>query len=159
MDALTCPWGELTPASISFCEARLCGWVPEPSNAWSNAAYLVPAWWVLTQQTVLPKSFQREPTKALVPPNGVSGGAHELTRGNESVSDMLQQQADHLTTLVRQFKVREESSLVQPLFRRRRERVRATAQMKNPATLSRDEVLGSRCCEWLSNRCCSSRSR
>jgi hypothetical protein len=48
----------------------------------------------------------------LVPPNGVSGGAHELTRGNESVSDMLQQQADHLTTSVRQFKVREESSLV-----------------------------------------------
>ena len=59
MDAANCPWELMTPASISFCEARLCGWVAEPSNAWSNAAYLLPAWWVLTQQRVLPVAFQR----------------------------------------------------------------------------------------------------
>ena len=36
----TCPWESYAPASISFCEARLCAWVVEPSNAWSNLAYL-----------------------------------------------------------------------------------------------------------------------
>lgn len=59
MDATTCPWELMTPASISFCEARVCGWIAEPSNAFSNAAYLVPAWWVLTRQRTLPVAFAR----------------------------------------------------------------------------------------------------
>lgn len=45
-----CPWQDLAPASISFCEARLCGWIAEPSNALSNAAYLLPAFWVWRQK-------------------------------------------------------------------------------------------------------------
>src|SRR6476659_1787457 len=35
-----CPWAELPPATIAFCERRLCALVAEPSNAWSNLAYL-----------------------------------------------------------------------------------------------------------------------
>jgi hypothetical protein len=36
-----CPWGAYAPGTIAFCERRLCAWVVEPSNAWSNVAYLV----------------------------------------------------------------------------------------------------------------------
>jgi hypothetical protein len=35
-----CPWAGQAPATIAFCEERLCAWVVEPSNAWSNAAYV-----------------------------------------------------------------------------------------------------------------------
>ncbi len=35
-----CPWSAYTPATISFCEARLCDWVVEPSNAWSNLGFI-----------------------------------------------------------------------------------------------------------------------
>jgi hypothetical protein len=36
-----CPWSAFDPATISFCEARLCAWIVEPSNAWSNLGYVV----------------------------------------------------------------------------------------------------------------------
>jgi Ceramidase len=36
-----CPWSDYTPATISFCERRLCAFIVEPSNAWSNLAYVV----------------------------------------------------------------------------------------------------------------------
>ena len=36
-----CPYSEYAPATISFCEARLCAWVVEPSNAWSNLGYVI----------------------------------------------------------------------------------------------------------------------
>lgn len=36
-----CPWDGYAPATIAFCERRLCGWVVEPSNAWSNLAYVL----------------------------------------------------------------------------------------------------------------------
>ncbi len=36
-----CPWSGWEPATIAFCERRLCAWVAEPSNAWSNLAYVV----------------------------------------------------------------------------------------------------------------------
>jgi hypothetical protein len=54
----TCPWGSLAPASIAFCEERLCSWVAEPSNAWSNIAFLVPAVWVLRRGAPLPRPFR-----------------------------------------------------------------------------------------------------
>ena len=31
-----CPWDTLQPATLPFCEARICGWIVEPANAWSN---------------------------------------------------------------------------------------------------------------------------
>jgi hypothetical protein len=38
---MSCPWSAYAPASIAFCEARECAWVVEPSNAWSNLAYVL----------------------------------------------------------------------------------------------------------------------
>ena len=37
----TCPWSNYEPATIGWCEERVCGWVVEPSNAWSNLAYVL----------------------------------------------------------------------------------------------------------------------
>lgn len=42
-----CPWSGYAPATIAFCERRLCGWVAEPSNAWSNLAYVMVGGWIL----------------------------------------------------------------------------------------------------------------
>ena len=36
-----CPWSDYAPATIAFCERRLCAWIVEPSNAWSNVAYVL----------------------------------------------------------------------------------------------------------------------
>lgn len=41
-----CPWSDYAPATIAFCERRLCAWVVEPSNAWSNVAYVLVGFWV-----------------------------------------------------------------------------------------------------------------
>jgi len=41
-----CPWyalGELGPPNIKWCEERLCAWVNEPANAWSNLAFVIVA--------------------------------------------------------------------------------------------------------------------
>ena len=38
--AKDCPWSHYDPATISFCEERLCAWIAEPSNTWSNLAYI-----------------------------------------------------------------------------------------------------------------------
>lgn len=42
-----CPWSGYAPATIAFCERRLCAWVVEPSNAWSNLAYVAVGLWIL----------------------------------------------------------------------------------------------------------------
>lgn len=42
-----CPWSDYAPATIAFCERRLCAWVVEPSNAWSNLAYVLVGIWIL----------------------------------------------------------------------------------------------------------------
>lgn len=42
-----CPWSGYAPATIAFCERRLCAWVVEPSNAWSNLAYLLVGFLIL----------------------------------------------------------------------------------------------------------------
>ncbi|MCI0571043.1 MAG: ceramidase [Myxococcaceae bacterium] len=39
----SCPWGDYRAGTVSFCEARLCAWVVEPANAWSNLGFLVMA--------------------------------------------------------------------------------------------------------------------
>lgn len=50
MDIQVSPWSSFAPASIAFCEARLSGWLAEPSNAISNLAYVLPAVWVARQK-------------------------------------------------------------------------------------------------------------
>lgn len=37
----SCPWSDHAPGTISFCEAKVCAWIVEPSNAWSNLAYVL----------------------------------------------------------------------------------------------------------------------
>lgn len=42
----SCPWSALAsygPPNIKWCEARLCAWVNEPANAWSNLAFVAVA--------------------------------------------------------------------------------------------------------------------
>jgi hypothetical protein len=51
-----CPWSGYAPATISFCERRLCAWVVEPSNAWSNVAYVLVGMWILWQRRGRPAS-------------------------------------------------------------------------------------------------------
>jgi hypothetical protein len=42
-----CPWSDYRPASIAFCERRVCAWVVEPSNAWSNLGYVLVGLYIL----------------------------------------------------------------------------------------------------------------
>ena len=37
----SCPWSRFEPATIEFCERRLCGWVVEPANTWSNIGFVI----------------------------------------------------------------------------------------------------------------------
>ncbi len=37
----SCPWSSFEPAVDPFCEQRLCGWISEPANAWTNLAYIL----------------------------------------------------------------------------------------------------------------------
>lgn len=37
----SCPWAWLKPAFDPFCEKRICGWLTEPANCWTNLAYIV----------------------------------------------------------------------------------------------------------------------
>jgi hypothetical protein len=46
---MICPWDGWETASVSFCEARLCASVVEPSNAWSSFAYVVLGLWSLAR--------------------------------------------------------------------------------------------------------------
>ncbi len=36
-----CPWDNLTPGTVRFCEERLCALIVEPSNTWSSLAYVI----------------------------------------------------------------------------------------------------------------------
>ena len=56
MDAhpATCPWDGLRawsgPPNVDWCEPTRCGWIGEPSNTWSNLAFIAVAafiWWHL----------------------------------------------------------------------------------------------------------------
>jgi hypothetical protein len=38
---MTCPYSQFAQATIKFCEDRLCHWVVEPANTWSNIGYLI----------------------------------------------------------------------------------------------------------------------
>jgi hypothetical protein len=46
----SCPWYDSLqrhgPANIKWCEQRVCAWINEPANAWSNVAYLLAAAWI-----------------------------------------------------------------------------------------------------------------
>ncbi len=37
----SCPWDNCCPATFNYLEENLCGWVKEPSNTWSNMAFVI----------------------------------------------------------------------------------------------------------------------
>ncbi|HXK25647.1 MAG TPA: ceramidase domain-containing protein [Myxococcota bacterium] len=41
-----CPWSAFTPPNVNWCEAERCGWIVNPSDAWSNLLYLVLGVWM-----------------------------------------------------------------------------------------------------------------
>ena len=52
---LMCPWEGFPAATVQFCESRLCGWVTEPANAWSNVAFLLVGGYLLYRAARLRK--------------------------------------------------------------------------------------------------------
>lgn len=46
-----CPWYGLYerfgPPNVKWCEERLCAWVNEPANTWSNIGYLAAGLWIV----------------------------------------------------------------------------------------------------------------
>jgi len=38
---MDCPWSGFEPATITFCERIVCGWITQPSNTWSNLAFII----------------------------------------------------------------------------------------------------------------------
>ena len=38
---MSCPWSFLEPADLAFCEDRLCSWIVEPANTWSNLGFIL----------------------------------------------------------------------------------------------------------------------
>ncbi|WP_437905280.1 ceramidase domain-containing protein [Sorangium sp. So ce327] len=49
VDPQGCPWQGLAEhglPNVKWCEERMCAWINEPANAWSNLAYLVVACWI-----------------------------------------------------------------------------------------------------------------
>lgn len=69
----SCPWHALErlgPPNVKWCEARLCAWVNEPANAWSNLAFVAVALaivWISRADPPSAPSLRRfAPTVALV---------------------------------------------------------------------------------------------
>lgn len=54
-EQLMCPWDGYSPATVQFCESRLCGWVSEPANAWSNVAFVLVGAFLLVRAAQLRK--------------------------------------------------------------------------------------------------------
>lgn len=45
-----CPWHDALqacgPANLKWCEERVCSWINEPANSWSNVSYFLGAAWI-----------------------------------------------------------------------------------------------------------------
>lgn len=41
-----CPWSSFTPPNVNWCEAERCALIVNPSDAWSNALYLLLGLWM-----------------------------------------------------------------------------------------------------------------
>ena len=41
MPQADCPWSNFAPATLMFCEKNLCSWIAQPSNTWSNLAFVI----------------------------------------------------------------------------------------------------------------------
>lgn len=52
-----CPWAEFAPATISFCEARLCAVIAEPANAFTSLSKTLVGIWLI------PRCWRRGQTR------------------------------------------------------------------------------------------------
>jgi len=47
----SCPWYQdlirFGPANLKWCEERVCGWINEPANTWSNLLYMALGAWIM----------------------------------------------------------------------------------------------------------------
>ncbi len=41
-----CPWSQFTPPNVDWCEAERCAWIVNPSDTWSNLAYIAFGLWM-----------------------------------------------------------------------------------------------------------------
>jgi hypothetical protein len=57
----SCPWDSLRPATVHFCEHRVCGWIEEPANTWSNLAFFVVGAVILRESHREPNAIQLRP--------------------------------------------------------------------------------------------------
>ena len=44
-----CPWSSFLPPTIKYCEDNLCSYITQPSNTWSNLAFIVIGIYLLLQ--------------------------------------------------------------------------------------------------------------
>lgn len=44
-----CPWSGWTPPNVDWCEAQRCAWIVNPSDTWSNLAYIVFGIWMIAR--------------------------------------------------------------------------------------------------------------
>jgi hypothetical protein len=62
-----CPWqglAELGAPNVKWCEERLCSYINEPANAWSNLAYIAVAAGILWSRRAAAASVSRPPGTA-----------------------------------------------------------------------------------------------
>jgi hypothetical protein len=48
---MSCPWSELTPGTLNFCESAQCAWIAQPANAWSSLIYVGVGGWLLAKDS------------------------------------------------------------------------------------------------------------
>jgi hypothetical protein len=48
-----CPWDGFSPATVHFCENRLCSWISEPANTWSNLGFVAVGVYLLVRASQL----------------------------------------------------------------------------------------------------------
>lgn len=44
---MNCPYSSYIPATLTFCEEKVCGWIAQPANTLSNLAFILAAFLVL----------------------------------------------------------------------------------------------------------------
>lgn len=67
MPPAACPWdvlAEYGPPNVKWCEERLCAWIGEPANAWSNLAFALVAVMIAT---IARRAGVRGPLRAFAP--------------------------------------------------------------------------------------------
>ena len=86
-----CPWhtiAGLGPPNIKWCEERLCAWVNEPANAWSNLAFVLVA--LLVAHVVRRDRLSSAPLRRFAPTVALVGvGSFVFHASNTYLTQLL----------------------------------------------------------------------